>query len=44
MIIAEFQEVRQNSLAQEAAHNLVLLYAASGSAELVEARSEWLAI
>lgn len=45
----EFEEdrqlVRRTSKAWEAAHNLVLIYAASGSIDLVQSRSEeWLAL
>lgn len=37
--------IRQGSQAWEAAHNLVLIYTASGSIELVRSRSEeWLAL
>lgn len=43
-LILLWQEVRQSSLAYQAAHNLMLLYASSGNGELVQARSMWLAI
>ena len=36
--------VRRESLAMESAHNLMLLYTASGSFKLVKERSSWLAI
>lgn len=39
----ERDAIRQTSVAWEAAHNLVLIYTASGSIDLVRARSEeWL--
>lgn len=41
----ERQSIRQNSQAWEAAHNLVLVYTASGSVELVKLRAEeWLSL
>ncbi|KAK4685298.1 general transcription factor 3C polypeptide 3 (transcription factor C subunit 4), partial [Tremellales sp. Uapishka_1] len=38
------EEIRQTSLAFEAAHNLVLIYAAVDSTELVKQRSKWLSL
>jgi hypothetical protein len=43
-ICAEGQEIRRNSLACNAAHNLMLLYTATGSMDLAEAKSRWLAV
>lgn len=41
----ERHAIRQNSQSWEAAHNLVLIYSASGSMDLVERRSaDWLAL
>jgi hypothetical protein len=41
---ADLQDIRKSSTAGQAAHNLTLLYAATGSMELVKERSKWLAI
>ncbi|WWD21507.1 hypothetical protein CI109_105993 [Kwoniella shandongensis] len=38
------EAVRSSSLAYEAAHNLMLIYATSGNSELVREKSKWLAI
>ena len=38
------EEIRRRSVAWESAHNLMQVYAASGSMELVKARSKWMAI
>jgi len=41
----EREFIRQNSICWEVAHNLMLIYAASGSLDLVRATSdEWLAL
>ena len=41
----EREYIRQNSICWEAAHNLMLIYAASGSLDLVRSTSdEWLAL
>lgn len=43
--VEEREDIRQNSMAWESAHNLVLIYSASGSLDLVRSRSdEWLAL
>lgn len=38
------QDIRRSSLAYEAAFNLMLIYGASGSTDLVRQKSKWLAI
>lgn len=38
------QQVKDESLAYEVAHNLMQIYAAVGNMELVRLRSKWLAI
>lgn len=43
-VLTHTQAVREGSLAYEAAHNLMLLYASSGSNELAQRVSKWLAI
>jgi hypothetical protein len=44
IVLTPPQSVRQTSLAHEAAHNLMLLYAAMGSTQLAKKQSHWLAI
>lgn len=44
IVLTPPQSVRQTSLAHEAAHNLMLLYAATGSTQLAKKQSHWLAI
>lgn len=41
---ADEKDIRRTSLACSAAHNLILLYTATGSMDLVKAKSRWLAI
>jgi hypothetical protein len=41
---ADEKDIRRTSLACSAAHNLILLYTATGSMDLVKAKSLWLAI
>lgn len=38
------KDIRRNSLACIAAHNLMLLYTATGSMDLVHDKSKWLAV
>ncbi|WVN89418.1 uncharacterized protein L203_104641 [Cryptococcus depauperatus CBS 7841] len=42
--VTEPEILRKNSLAWEAAHNLMLLYAAAGNMKLLREKSRWLAI
>lgn len=42
--VANCQDIRRNSLACSAAHNLMLLYAATDSMDLANEKSKWLAI